>query len=313
MAQKRRIIAISGDLGSGKSALSRVLSEQIGCQRIGIGDLQRQIAHELEMSTLELNRLAETDDSIDRRVDERLRELENHPGPLVIDSRLAWWFVPGTLKVHLVVRPETAARRIVDGSGRKREDYASAHQAISAIRQRAGSERARFKSQYGVDIHRLRNYDMVIDTTDVSVERVASEVGRALNAVSAPQPASQLLLHPQNIFPSDSVRALLPGKVEKAGAAVEGVLVGYSSPFFFMIDGHNRLSAAIRGHHALISAQLVAEESESVIAGISANTFFSTECSLSKTYDWESVHSISLPEHPASSRNSFQPQGEDLR
>jgi cytidylate kinase len=62
-------ITLTGDLGSGKSAVSSILCEITGFEYLSTGRIQRKIAENMGMDTLELNRLADTDPSIDERID----------------------------------------------------------------------------------------------------------------------------------------------------------------------------------------------------------------------------------------------------
>ena len=62
-------ITLTGDLGSGKSVVSRILCERTGFEYISTGRVQRQLAQELGIDTLEMNRRADTDPTIDERID----------------------------------------------------------------------------------------------------------------------------------------------------------------------------------------------------------------------------------------------------
>ena len=59
------IITISGDLGGGKSVLANALVDYWGAEAYSTGTIQRKMAAERGISTLELNKLAETDKTID--------------------------------------------------------------------------------------------------------------------------------------------------------------------------------------------------------------------------------------------------------
>ena len=51
-------ITITGDLGSGKSAVSNLLCERTGYDYVSTGRIQRQLAQEMGIDTLEMNRRA---------------------------------------------------------------------------------------------------------------------------------------------------------------------------------------------------------------------------------------------------------------
>ena len=64
------------------------------------------------------------------------------------------------------------------------------------------------------------------------------------------------------------------------------------------MDGHLRLSAAIRRGSSLIAARLLAEGSEQVGDGLTALEYFESRVSPSVVRDWETAHGIALPLPP---------------
>src|SRR5215217_2759262 len=118
MATQRSVV-INGDLGSGKSTVSRLLAGRIGIRRISVGDLYRDMARQRDMTALQLNLHAELDDKIDHYVDQLQADIAMSGEPLVVDSRLAWFFFRNAVKVHLVTDPAVAAARVM---GRPSDD-----------------------------------------------------------------------------------------------------------------------------------------------------------------------------------------------
>lgn len=157
-------ISLTGDLGSGKSHLSRLLSERLGYKIISTGLIQREIAAKHGMTTLELNEYTLTHPEIDDEIDGRVAELQHSPEGLIFDSRLAWHFAPQSFKVYLRVDPDEAARRIFRDQ-RSSEKYQSLEEAKQQILARRQSELLRFKQYYNIDYADLHNYDIVVDTS----------------------------------------------------------------------------------------------------------------------------------------------------
>jgi cytidylate kinase, putative len=159
------IITISGDIGSGKSTTGRLLCEQLGFKYLSTGAIQRQIAEEMGLTTLELNHLTDSRQDIDAKIDSYTRALNDTTDDYVVDSRLAWHFIPSSYKVFLVCAEEIAAQRI---SGDKKrisdESNRDVHHLIGKIKERRASESARFKRIYNVDFEDLSNYHLVVDT-----------------------------------------------------------------------------------------------------------------------------------------------------
>lgn len=173
-------ITLTGDLGSGKSAVSRILCERTGYEYVSTGRIQRQLAQEMGIDTLEMNRRADTDPSIDQRIDGIFIDLGKDPRGYVIDSRMAWFFLPDSFKVYLQADVHIAATRILSDPTRNSEQYASLDEAVAKITARKQSENARFLKKYGADSTNLSNFDLVVDTTKYSVEEVAELILGAL-------------------------------------------------------------------------------------------------------------------------------------
>lgn len=176
------IISISGRPGSGKSAVARVLAAELGLDHVSAGDFMRQMAYERGMSILELSRIAETDVAIDHEIDARTTRLGDTADGFVIDARLAWHFLPQSVKVFLDVTPEVAAARIY-GAGRGVEheniDVEATRRAIEA---RRSSEEDRYRRYYGIDPTDLASFDLVIDTSELDVEAVVAVIRRFVAA-----------------------------------------------------------------------------------------------------------------------------------
>jgi predicted cytidylate kinase len=248
------IVAISGDIASGKSTVSRAVAEALGLPWMSTGDLQRKVAEERGITTLELNRQAETDRSVDDAIDDRLRDIARDDASLVIDSRLAWHFVPQAVKVHLVVDLSVAADRAL-GRGRvAAEEYQTHDEAVEGVRDRVRSERLRFTKLYDVDIGRLRNYDVVVDTSaatsDAIVEHVLDFVARWKRGDVAPAP--ELFLSPRRLQPSSEHNP-------NATVVADAISVVYTAPDFFAVGGLPLVEAAVRADATLVPATLVSE------------------------------------------------------
>ncbi|MBL7796291.1 MAG: cytidylate kinase family protein [Saprospiraceae bacterium] len=173
-------ITITGDLGSGKSAVSRILCARTGFQYVSTGRIQRQLAEKMGIDTLEMNRRADTDPSIDETIDGIFVALGKDPESYVVDSRMAWFFLPRSFKVFLRADVIVAAERILSDPGRNSEQYQSREEAIEKITARKASENARFLKKYGADCADMRNFDLVVDTTHRTPEEVGTIILDAL-------------------------------------------------------------------------------------------------------------------------------------
>lgn len=168
-------IAITGDPGSGKSTFARRVAEHTGFRIITTGEMFRTIAADKGVSVTELNQMAESDFDIDKQVDDFLVSLNDVEEDLVLDSRMAWHFVKGALKIRMAVDTDISAQRIYEDSGTFREKYPDLKTATEEIRRRKHSEIDRYKSLYGVDISNPDNFDLILDTSHKSREEIFAE------------------------------------------------------------------------------------------------------------------------------------------
>jgi CMP/dCMP kinase len=170
------LITISGDLGSGKSTVGKLISEKLCVPIKSTGGFQRELAQRMGLTTLELNKLAETDRSIDTQIDAISAEIERRKDSTIVDSRMAWHFIPSAFKVFLSVDARLAAQRIFDAPRSSETPYASVDEVMQANLARRASEVERFKARYGVNIADHANFDLVVDTSKATPEQIAEAV-----------------------------------------------------------------------------------------------------------------------------------------
>jgi cytidylate kinase len=175
-AGKKMKISITGDLGSGKSTVCRYLKENYGLNVYSIGQIQRSLAQRYNMDVLAFNRYMESHPEIDEEIDTELTEIGKRDESMVLDSRMAWHFVPDSFKVYLSVDPEEAARRVINDQRGKVETYKSREDAMNCLIERKRSENIRYSAKYGVQCSDPANYDLIIDTTLITPEQAAERI-----------------------------------------------------------------------------------------------------------------------------------------
>jgi len=166
---RRKIITIAGSPGSGKSSTAKALASALGFRHYSSGDLFRQLAAQRGESIEALNIAAEVRRDIDLDVDDLLKKIYDSEDELVIDSRMAWHWMPASFKAYLLLDLDTAARRIfghLQKEGRISEDAASEQEVRTSIQRRFESEQRRYKSLYDVDFTNPENFDIVLNTKD---------------------------------------------------------------------------------------------------------------------------------------------------
>jgi predicted cytidylate kinase len=297
-----RSVVINGDLGSGKSTVSVALAGRLGLRRISVGDMYREMAQRRGMTALQLNLHAELDDEIDSAVDNLQSEIARSGEQLIVDSRLAWFFFHEAFKVHLITEPNEAARRVLARPHSEVENYASLEEAKKNLHSRSESERMRFLTRYGADKYKLRNYDLVADSTRATPDEVVSAVQAAfegrLGAEVLREGPPLLLLDPMRIYPTRDIEFADETLAEELAGAqpedFEPLAIGHSGPDYYVIDGHRRLSAAVQNGLRLVPGLLLAESEEPVTNRLSANDYFRVHVTAGVIEAWERVHKTEL-------------------
>lgn len=172
---KRELITIAGSLGSGKSSTAKEVARILGYRHFSSGDLFRKISSERGESVEATNLSAEAQKDIDYKVDNLLQEMGKSESKLVIDSRMAWHWMPDSFKVFLSLDTDSAAERIFNDVLEKRRvsEHASTLSEVKAsIERRFASEQKRYLALYNVDPTDPKNFNLIIDTKDNSLENV---------------------------------------------------------------------------------------------------------------------------------------------
>ena len=175
---KKEIITICGGLGSGKSSTARKVARQLDFHYFSSGDFFRQVGLELGLSVNKTNKRAETDPQIDEMTDAKLREMRNKD-KIVIDSRMAYHWIPESFKVYLDLPQEIAKRRILkslhENQLRKEsEEISSEEEVYERIKERLESEQKRYWNLYKMNNADKNNFDLVIDTNKNNLEQVVN-------------------------------------------------------------------------------------------------------------------------------------------
>ena len=194
----KHIVTLSGDIGGGKSSVARILSASLAFPVISAGGIQREIAASMGLTTLELNRHSAKDRSIDDRIDAHTKMLGETRDHIIVDSRLAWHFIPPAFKVFLSVDPQVGAERVFEAS-RANEKNPTLADTVENNRTRTQLESTRFQALYGITLRDYRNYDLVVDTSFAPAEVVAAKIQAGYEARVAGRPFAHAWMCPARL------------------------------------------------------------------------------------------------------------------
>lgn len=178
------IITISGLPGSGKSTLAKNLAKELRLRHYGAGDLLREIAREKGMTLLQIHEKMVRDREFDDLLDQRTERFGKEKNDFVIDGRVAWHFIPKSIKIFVTIDLRTAAERVFKDMRSDEKENNSAEQTMRNMRRRTEMNRVRYKKLYGIDYLDKKNYDIIIDTTKIGIkemtEKALKEITKAV-------------------------------------------------------------------------------------------------------------------------------------
>jgi len=167
-------LTIGGPPGSGKTTLAKLLSQKTGMDIVYAGEIFRNMAEERGVSLEEFGRMAETDDTIDRELDERMVKIARERDDIILDGRLTGYMthrngIPA-FRVYVTAEFPIRVERI---AGREEKDRA---QVEEEVLERERSEYERYMKYYGIDIRDTEIYDLVLDSSHMSPEALAERL-----------------------------------------------------------------------------------------------------------------------------------------
>ena len=175
--KKKHIISLGGELASGKGTTSRVLMKRLNYGIYRNGDYFRELAKKMNMDVTTFNIYVENHPEIDRQIENSAAEYAKTHDNFIIDARLGWYAVPESFKVYLKVDLDVAARRAFFDEARKdSEKFNTLEEQKADIQKRYKLENERYWQLYQVRKEDESNYDLVIDTTELTGEETADVI-----------------------------------------------------------------------------------------------------------------------------------------
>ncbi len=167
------IITVSGLPGSGTTTASELLSDETSMELLSSGEVFRAMAKERDMSLEEFSDLAETDQEIDKKLDERM--VKRAEEGMILEGRLTGHLLDRSekeaYKVWLKAPLDVRINRIAD-----REPIEDEDRLKERVIKREKSEKKRYQEYYDIDLTDMSIYDDIIDSVKNSPKRIVKKI-----------------------------------------------------------------------------------------------------------------------------------------
>lgn len=294
-------ITITGELGSGKTTIAKILNQEYGFEFYSTGSIQREIAKEKGITTLELNQQMSNDvnNIYDKMIDDKTIEIsrKNMQKNIVFDSRMAWHFVEKSFKVYVTVDSYMAANRVTMADRGAEERYHSIEEAAKSLQKRKRLEDSRFAEIYSVNTTDFANYNLIIDSTSILPNELAEFVFEKAKSQNVEQ---EIYLSPQRLFPTQTIRDINPNYVTELKDHVDNKpidVIEYNG-FYFIIDGHHRVCSRMQMGEKLVSVKIHNVDSKGGIEKYNKKIEEIVRIPKECFYDWEDFNSMKFLGYP---------------
>jgi cytidylate kinase len=176
-------ITIFGLAGTGTSTVGKRLAAELGYSYHSPGAAFRRKAAELGMNLYQFVELCSREPKYNRELDEEIKIFGEQNDDFLVESRLAWYFIPDSFKIKLVCKLEARLERVA------KRDGVSLEEARKKTLFREEEGRKQYQEIYGItDFAPDSLFDCVIDTTTTPVPDIVSSILRSLKGLHVPYP-----------------------------------------------------------------------------------------------------------------------------
>jgi cytidylate kinase len=174
------IITLDGTPGSGKTTVGKRVAESLKYDFFSAGDHMREISKRNKITLHELQDIREKNTNADDEVDKYQEKLGKTRDNFIITGRTSFHFIPHAIKIFLKVDYKTAGARIwkdINVSDQRNEGtYANLHEVERKTKERNERDREIYKKYYHLDVNDVMNYDLVLDTSHLTIDQVTAIV-----------------------------------------------------------------------------------------------------------------------------------------
>lgn len=163
-------ILLSGLSGTGSTTAAKRIAADLGLKYVYGGQIFRNLAVERGISLEELAESFEHDPEGEREIDRRL-VAEGLGEDVLVESRTIGWIFPAGVdatRIWLTCDLEERLRRV-----RAREHHP---RSAENLLRREASDNRRYFMLYGIEPEDFSPFDLVIDTTNLSVDEVVDRI-----------------------------------------------------------------------------------------------------------------------------------------
>lgn len=164
-------ITIFGLAGAGTSTVGKALAERLGYKFVSSGEIFRKKAADMGLELHKFHTLAEKNDKFDKELDKEIEKFGKENDDFVVESRLAWFFIPDSIKIKLFCEFNECVRRVAE------RDEISVEEARERVTSRENTDSLRYKNFYGInDINDDKHFDLIIDTSAIAPQEIVNRI-----------------------------------------------------------------------------------------------------------------------------------------
>lgn len=171
-------ITLFGLAGVGTSTVAKLFSTKNSEYKFKSGgDIFREMAKEKNLDVYEFNQLCQSDKKYDLELDDKIKEFGENNSDFIFESRMAWNFIPDSIKIKLICDDEIRIKRICE---REKIDFNN-NEEFNKIKDktfsREKSEMFRYQKYYNIENYTDdNNFDLIIDTTNLTPEEIILKI-----------------------------------------------------------------------------------------------------------------------------------------
>lgn len=164
-------ITIFGLAGTGTSSVGKELAKRLNYSFLSSGQVFRQKAESLGLDLYDFEALCSQKPEYDKALDQEIATFGKTNDNFVVESRLAWYFIPDSIKIKIICDDSERVKRV---AGR---DKISFEEAKTKTEFREGVGAKRYEEYYGLtNFGADENFDLILDSTHWPVEEIVNKI-----------------------------------------------------------------------------------------------------------------------------------------